>query len=91
VLVLACPARDCWNREGPRWLEERLYHHREAELYERVDRRRVRLAFVSSGQAREASAELAALRAAVAALAAPAAEAVPDLLRECETVPEEIA
>jgi len=91
VLVLACPARDCWNREGPRRLEQRLYHQREAELHERVDRRRVRLAFVSSGQAGEARAELAALRAAIAALAVPGAEAAPDVLRECETVPEAIA
>ena len=89
VLVLACPERDCWNREGPRWLEQRLYRQREAELYERVDRRRVRLALVSSGQAREARAELAALRAAVAALAVAGAETAPDVLRECETVPEE--
>ncbi len=43
VLVAACPGRDCWNREGPRWTEERLFHDREAELQERVDRRRVRL------------------------------------------------
>jgi len=49
----------------------------------------VRLALVSSGQAREARAELAALRAAVAALAVAGAETAPDVLRECETVPEE--
>ncbi|HEX5631939.1 MAG TPA: 4Fe-4S dicluster domain-containing protein, partial [Gemmatimonadales bacterium] len=30
VLVLACPPRDCWNREGVVWLEQRLFHEREA-------------------------------------------------------------
>ncbi len=57
VLVLSCPARDCWNREGPRWLDQRVYHDREAELQARVDRRRVRLVSLSAaehGAAREA-------------------------------------
>lgn len=58
VLVLACPPRDCWSREGPRWLDARVYHDREAELQARVDRRRVRLAFLASGQAGEAEAVL---------------------------------
>ena len=42
VLVLPCPARDCRNREGPRWLVQRMFEGREAELQDRVDRRRVR-------------------------------------------------
>ncbi|MDX2059075.1 MAG: hydrogenase iron-sulfur subunit [Gemmatimonadales bacterium] len=46
VLVLGCPPRDCWNREGPRWLTERVYHDREAELKARVERRRVAIAEV---------------------------------------------
>src|SRR4029079_9869347 len=40
-LVLACYPRDCRNREGPKWLEQRVYQGREAELQERVDRRRI--------------------------------------------------
>ncbi len=44
VLILSCPPRDCWHREGPKWLEQRLFQGREAELKERVDRRRVYLA-----------------------------------------------
>jgi ferredoxin len=44
VLVLPCHPRDCRNREGPKWLEQRLYHGREAELQERVDRRRISVA-----------------------------------------------
>ena len=42
VMIASCPERDCWNREGPAWTEERLFHGREAELKERVDRERVR-------------------------------------------------
>jgi ferredoxin len=38
VLVAVCPGRDCWNREGPKWTEQRLFHDREAELKARVDR-----------------------------------------------------
>jgi coenzyme F420-reducing hydrogenase delta subunit/Pyruvate/2-oxoacid:ferredoxin oxidoreductase delta subunit len=63
VLVVACPPRDCWNREGPRWLLERVYHDREAELQARVDRRRVRVAYANAGEEREV---LAAYRAFVA-------------------------
>ncbi len=47
VLVVACPPRDCSGREGPKWLGERLFRGREAELKERVDRRRVRVAHAS--------------------------------------------
>jgi ferredoxin len=90
VLVLACPPRDCWNREGPKWLEQRIYHDREAELYERVDRRRVRIACLSQGQRREAQAELRAFREAVAALA-PARESAPEAPRECDPVQGSVA
>ena len=47
VLVVACPPRDCWSREGPKWLSERLFNEREAELKARVDRRRVRVVHAS--------------------------------------------
>jgi coenzyme F420-reducing hydrogenase delta subunit/Pyruvate/2-oxoacid:ferredoxin oxidoreductase delta subunit len=49
VIVLSCPPRDCRGREGPKWLEQRVYHDREAELQLRVDRRRVRLATAAAG------------------------------------------
>ncbi|HEU4925833.1 MAG TPA: cytochrome b N-terminal domain-containing protein [Vicinamibacterales bacterium] len=49
VLVLACPARDCRHREGAHWIVERVYHSREAELQERVNRARVRIANVNTG------------------------------------------
>ena len=85
VLVLACPPRDCWNREGPRWLVERLYHEREAELKARVDRRRVRVAHASAGEAGEA---LAALRRFAAETPAPVGGPRDGLVRldtECVT------
>lgn len=70
VVIAGCPPRDCLGREGPKWLEQRLYHDREAELQPRVDRRRIRtitLAPGALGEALEAydrfAAELSALRA----------------------------
>lgn len=49
VIVYSCPPRDCRGREGPTWLEARLFHEREAELQARVDRRRVRTATMVVG------------------------------------------
>ena len=43
VMVVSCPERDCSHREGPKWLQLRVYEDREAELQSRVDRARVRL------------------------------------------------
>jgi Pyruvate/2-oxoacid:ferredoxin oxidoreductase delta subunit/coenzyme F420-reducing hydrogenase delta subunit len=59
VLILSCPPRDCWNREGPKWLHERVYAGREAELQDRVDRQRVRIAPVNAA---ERAAAFAAVR-----------------------------
>jgi coenzyme F420-reducing hydrogenase delta subunit/Pyruvate/2-oxoacid:ferredoxin oxidoreductase delta subunit len=49
VMVFSCPPRDCRGREGPKWLEQRMYHDREAELQPRVDKRLIRLATASAG------------------------------------------
>ncbi len=84
VLVLACPPRDCWNREGPRWLVERVYEGREAELHDRVTRARV--AIVNVG-ARERARALEAVRhfaGEVAALGQSPRTDVSDVDRECE-------
>jgi NAD-dependent dihydropyrimidine dehydrogenase PreA subunit/coenzyme F420-reducing hydrogenase delta subunit len=62
VLVVSCPPRDCWNREGPKWTEARLFHDREAELHRRVDKRCVRLVFASAREDARLRAELAAFR-----------------------------
>ncbi len=74
VLVAACPPRDCWNREGPKWVNERIYNDREAELQARVDRRRVRLAHVDSRDIVGAREVIAAFAAETAALDAARAE-----------------
>jgi len=49
VIVFGCPPRDCVSREGPKWLHERVFNDREAELQARVDRRRVRIATIAPG------------------------------------------
>jgi ferredoxin len=59
VMVMACPERNCVHREGPRWLRERFYFDREAELKPRVDKSRVRLAHVGAS---DTPAALEALR-----------------------------
>ncbi len=84
VLIVSCPPRDCRHREGPKWLEARLFHEREAELRERVDRRRVRLMHAATGERDVVRAALSAFRAEVAALDAAAAEPDVDLDRLCE-------
>jgi ferredoxin len=83
VLVVACPPRDCWNREGAKWLEQRLFHDREAELKPRVDRRRVRLGYAAEGERAVVRAALAAFRAEVRRLGEAAAELDIDIEREC--------
>ena len=88
VLVIACPPRDCWNREGPRWLSERVYHDREAELQPRVDRRRVRVASANASESAEAVAVLRDFMAATARLEHPQVETA-EIELVCEPVPAE--
>ena len=49
VMIYTCAPRDCRGREGPRWLHERLYNEREAELQARVDRTLVATAVMAPG------------------------------------------
>ncbi|MDT8369452.1 MAG: hydrogenase iron-sulfur subunit [Longimicrobiales bacterium] len=84
VLVVACPGRDCWNREGPRWTRERLFEGREAELQERVDRRRVRMIEAGLGDRRIVLEALAEFRASVAASGAHGAEDEIEIDTDCE-------
>ena len=86
VLVLSCPSRDCWNREGPRWTGERIYEDREAELQARVDRRRVRMAYAAAGDAVTAVSALRAFAGEIAALDAVTPERAPDVGVECDPV-----
>lgn len=89
VLVLGCPPRDCWNREGPHWLNERVYHDREAELKARVDRRRVMIAFANASEPGAARAALTVFGARLAAAGAVPAENDIDVDLECDPVPGE--
>ena len=57
VMVAGCPPRDCVGREGPKWLDARLYLDREAELQARVDRRRVGTTTLAAGAVGEAVAD----------------------------------
>jgi ferredoxin len=87
VYVLACPDRDCSYRLGPRWMRERLFNDREAELQERVDKRRVRLGPFSKAEWNDALADLLSFQEAVRRMAHPgAAEDEVDLAIECEPV-----
>ena len=87
VLALSCPPRDCWNREGTRWLAARVYEDREAELQARVDRRRVRLADAGRLEEGRALAAFRAFRSDLAALDAPPRESA--IVIETECVAEE--
>ncbi|HEU4431581.1 MAG TPA: hydrogenase iron-sulfur subunit [Myxococcota bacterium] len=84
VLVASCPPRDCRSREGPKWLGERLFHDREAELHARVPRERVRVVHASAGEPEVLREALARFRAELAALARARPERAVALDAECE-------
>lgn len=84
VYLLGCPPRDCLYREGPKWMEQRLFADREAELHERVDKRRVRLAAFGRGERNEALADLTAFAALVQRLNRPWDEGDVDIDLECD-------
>jgi ferredoxin len=90
VLIVACPPRDCWNREGPRWLSERLYHNREAELKPRVDRNRVRVAHAAFGERQAVRDALAQYRLDLTALSEVVPETDIEIDSLCEAPAEEV-
>jgi coenzyme F420-reducing hydrogenase delta subunit len=87
VAVAHCAPRDCLYREGPQWLEDRVYHGREAELKPRVDRRRVRLIEAMPGGWIAAAAELRAFRRELSALTPSTAESRIEIDTHCEEDP----
>ncbi|NOT07336.1 MAG: hydrogenase iron-sulfur subunit [Gemmatimonadales bacterium] len=91
VIVCGCPPRDCVGREGPKWLHERLFNDREAELQPRVDRRRVRTATLAPGDLVGTMAAFEQFTRALAALGAPAPERDTVIEAVCEPVPLEEA
>lgn len=87
VMVVSCPPRDCWNREGVNWLEERLYEGREAELQDRVDRTRLRLVFAAEGEDRVLADAVERFRSQVRALERALSEKAVEIDTSCD-VPE---
>lgn len=85
VLIVSCPPRDCWTREGVTWMEQRLYHDREAELQARVDRRRIRVVHAAAGERAEVQQALATFREALRAIGQAEAEADVSVQRACDT------
>ncbi len=90
VLVVACPPRDCWSREGPRWLTERLFHERPAELKERVDGRRVRVVHAAEAEVGRLVEAVDAFRGRVLAMDIAAAETDIAVDLECEIPADEV-
>jgi ferredoxin/coenzyme F420-reducing hydrogenase delta subunit len=88
VMVVSCPPHDCRNREGAKWVEQRMFHGREAELQERVDRRRVRLVHAGEAEADLVRYELSAFRASLDPVGTGAEEEI-DILALCERAEEE--
>ena len=84
VFLLSCPPRNCYFREGPKWLEARLEHGRDAALHPRVDRRRVTFASLSAAEIPAIRSALAAFQRAVSQLT-PIAEAQPEIAPLCTT------
>lgn len=70
AVVWSCPPRNCQFREGPRWLRERMFDKREAELPESVDRTKLLLLDYGPGEVKEALAEIEAFRARISGAAA---------------------
>jgi ferredoxin len=93
VFVLGCPSRSAPCREGPKWLHERVYNDREAELPARVDKRRVAIAALSRGEWAQIEEEVAAFRVRLHEIGAASGTTDIDLLKpdhvECEPPTEE--
>jgi ferredoxin len=87
VIVFSCPPRDCRGREGPKWLEQRMFHDREAELQARVDRTRVALATAAAGDLRGTMAAFSSFATRVGSGARPEGTLPDELTVECEPVP----
>jgi coenzyme F420-reducing hydrogenase delta subunit len=89
VIACGCPPRDCVGREGPKWLHERLFNDREAELQPRVDRQRVGIATLAPGDLAGTVAAYEQFARGLAALAPPEPEGDVELDTLCEPVPLE--
>ena len=84
VVVAPCPPRDCRSREGVKWFNERLLNGREAELQERVDRRRIAVVYAAAGEARVLRDGVEEFRHEVLAMEAARSEQEFEVGTECE-------
>jgi ferredoxin len=84
VMLVSCPPRDCWNREGVTWLEERMYNRREAELQDRVDRRRLRVLYAGEQEVTLLRLELATFRGQMRSLERALGEGSIDIDAVCD-------
>ena len=84
VMVAACSGRDCWNREGPKWAAQRLYAGREANLKERVDRRRLRYVQTGAGGRGDIAAALAAFKSQIAEMQPVRTETEIEIDQDCD-------
>jgi coenzyme F420-reducing hydrogenase delta subunit len=91
VIVCGCPPRDCVSREGPKWLHERVFNDREAELQPRVDRRRVRLATFAAGDLAGSVAAFDAFARDVAILDQPDRDEDGPIDAACDRAPTDVA
>lgn len=91
VMIAGCPPRDCLGREGPRWLQERLFEDREAELQTRVDRRRVRTMTMAPGALAEALGAWDRFQGSLAAIESAGLDPTDSLeiVGECDPIEEE--
>lgn len=83
-MIAACPPRDCWNREGVTWLEERIYNQREAELKDRVDRRHIRVTYAAEREGADLVRAVERFRSQVRGLGEILAEQTIDIDTVCE-------
>ncbi|MBT8488237.1 MAG: hydrogenase iron-sulfur subunit [Gemmatimonadetes bacterium] len=84
VIVVSCPPRDCWNREGVKWMDARVYDGREAELKDRVDRTRIRVVHAAEAEGRVLAESLALFRSQIGALDRALSERAIELDTTCE-------
>jgi coenzyme F420-reducing hydrogenase delta subunit len=88
VYLLTCPPRNCYFREGPKWLAARVFEGREAELSERVDRRRIAMSSYTAAELASLRADVAAFEARLARLG-PSVEPEFDLVAACDPIAAE--
>lgn len=84
VLVVGCPEHDGRTREGVTWTEERLFEGRKAELKDRVDKRRVRLAQAALSESTKLHAAAVAFAQEIEALAMEAETESVDVVQLCK-------